>query len=1040
MKVEATKDAMVQAFARAVEQEGGKALLVGGLVRDELLGLPSKDYDFEVFGLDQEKLKEILSRFGNVKEVGKQFGVLHIQELDWDIALPRREKKVREGHKGFDVVPDPSMTIEEAAKRRDLTINALSKDPLTGEIIDPLGGIADLKQGILRMADPNTFGDDPLRALRTAQFAARFNFDVDPETLEVVAAQPIEELPGERILPEFSKMLLKGKKPSKGIEVLRRANLLRYFPEIENLQGVPQDPEHHPEGDVYVHTLMVIDEAAKQKRGNPDFDLPLMFGALAHDFGKPDNTQEENGRIRALGHEEGGWEPTVNFLKRMKAPNDLIKQVATLVVTHLRPQLMPERAGRKGYRKLGRLLESANVSPELLASVSKADTLGRTTEKAIRKDTRLADKFLIEFHEHVTNTIEPGQKKLTDVVTGKDLIARGMKPGPDMGKFLKLTRAIEDETGLKDPDKIIDLATRFLDSRQEGGGSPKKDELECGDSHIRPGEECYDGEYREARNKGLTKSSQGPSEFRTHPNPNEPDWVLWHEFDWPWKDDMKVKHPGLATAEPQRQHERSITYQPRWFNAGTPRSKRSERGKGSRDGFSGLFPYIPEEHEHAGPPTIPEDITNWESVTPEPPNPLLSFNWDSEPTVQDIGPEWRDEFPNADQFPATHYPADKGAGFLPVELPIPQVLEGPSIDPHPSPMRATDSPPQSSHPGQFTRYPGGGGLDRAPMIHPQGKKKPSGFLPVQNMPNPSRNMFKAAIDIPDSDFDQYDLKRGITDEQEENGLEPKDAKEIVKEKIKTDPDFYERKPRNELDNMPWKNKGQEPAPGTETVEGKPKYGRGGGGNGGYITKEKHGPGGGDDNSREYWDMDFTGKKPGFMSIDPPKENVYKAEAARTREDLDDLDVIFPKDYNPDWGIKNKPEVGPNTKHRNERHVAPDPIQADDDIHQKQTQTLVPNQKLSIAVNPRGKAGERIIMMSPLFEEVSPAIQALRSQRFEDHGAVVVDGPPMWLLGLGPKLEALDKSHSSSSEDLWQEILKLVGKSGLTVDYTQKPRI
>ena len=323
-----TKDPMVQAFARAVEQAGGKALLVGGLVRDELLGLESKDYDFEVFGLPMEKVQEIMTQFGNVKEVGQQFGVLNIQELDWDVALPRREKKTGEGHKGFDVVPDPTMTVEEAARRRDLTINAMSKDPLTGEVIDPLGGMADLKAGVLRMADPNTFGDDPLRALRVAQFAARFDFDVEPETLKVVAAQPLEELPGERILPEFSKMLLKGKKPSKGIEVLRQANLLRYFPEIEALQGVVQDKEHHPEGDVYVHTLMVIDEAARQRTGDPAFDLPLMFGALAHDFGKPNFTQvEESGRVRALGHEEGGLEPTNEFMNRMKAPGALTKQV-----------------------------------------------------------------------------------------------------------------------------------------------------------------------------------------------------------------------------------------------------------------------------------------------------------------------------------------------------------------------------------------------------------------------------------------------------------------------------------------------------------------------------------------------------------------------------------------------------------------------------------------------------------------------------------------------------------------------------------------
>ena len=1065
MKIEATKsieDPMVQAFARAVESAGGKALLVGGLVRDKLLGIgDSKDYDFEVFGLPMEKVNEILKQFGNVKDVGEQFGILMIQNLNWDVALPRREMKTGEGHKGFEVVPDPTMSIEAAARRRDLTINSMSMDPLSGEIIDPLNGIADLQAGILRMADPNTFGDDPLRALRVAQFAARFDFDVEPETLSVMARQPLEQLPGERILPEFSKMLLKGKTPSKGIEVLKQSNLLRYFPEIEKLQGVPQDPVHHPEGDVYVHTLMVLDEAAKQRTGNPDFDLPLMLGALAHDFGKPDNTQtEEGGKIRALGHEEGGYEPTVAFLKRMKAPKDLTNKVAALVVTHLRPQLMPERAGRKGYRKLSRLLDSAGVSPELLAAVSKADTLGRTTEKALRRDTSMADKFLAEYAEHVTKTLEPGQKALQDAVTGKDLIARGMKPGPDLGKFLTLTRAIEDETGLKDADKIIDLAARFLSQYKKEGASDKMNK--CGDSHIREGEECYDGNYREARKKGITKGSQGPSEFRTHPDPDQSDHLYWRShFDWAWKDPEgeQTTHPGLGparpltehssvTAEPQRQHERSLKFQPRWFNSGTKWSERPPSGKGSRDGFSGSLPFVPPEQEHSGPPPIPKDHPQWQSVTPEDGIPgdydlhglkenassLHAFNWDKSPVISDIGPEHRDEFPGG-EFPTHTYPADKGAGYLAVELPMTQLLEGPEMQMPLAPMKADESEEsrQSSAPGKFVRYPGGGGLDRAPMVRPQGEPKPTGFLPVVNYPDPGRNMFKAELD---SDVDQNELKLAIKYFDEDP--------DVAVKNLHKDAKFYSKKPRNELDFVPNKGKNQVNAPEIESIEGSPDFGRGGQDPDpeAPLVRNKTGKGGhnGDDKSREYWDMDRTGKKPGFMSIEPPKENIYKASASRTMEDYRKIGTIFPKDYNPDWGQPGKPAVGPNTKHRNERKVAPDPIKGDDGILQKQGQQLVPNQKLSIAVNPNGPPGEKIVMMSPLFTEVSPAIQALRSQRFEDYGAVVIDGPPDWLLSLGPKLEALDRGASNvSSNDLWKQVLEMVERSGLTVDYTQEPK-
>ncbi len=1194
MKVEATpeQDAMVQAFARAIEAAGGKALLVGGLVRDEILGLPSKDFDFEVFGLPMEKVQAILSRFGNVKEVGQQFGVLNIQELDWDVALPRREQKIGEGHKGFDVVPDPTMSIEDAARRRDLTINALSKDPLTGEILDPLNGMADLKAGILRMADPNTFGDDPLRALRVAQFAARFDFDVDPETLKVVAAQPLEQLPGERILPEFSKMLLKGQKPSKGIEVLHQANLLRYFPEIEALQGVPQEPKWHPEGDVYVHTLLVLDEAAKQRTGDPAFDLPLMLGALAHDFGKPATTtqggvlwkaENENAKrmldeaikesmpISSCGHEAAGIEPTRAFLGRMKAPLALTKQVETLVDTHLRPAMLPGTGGRKGYRKLGRTLSDAGVSPELLAALSKADVLGRTTEEALRRDVSSQDKFLEDYHQHVTSVSAPGGK-LVDSVSGRHLIARGFKPGPDMGKFLALTRSIEDETAITDPDKLIELATRFLKDRSEGGGSQEEGENQCGDSHIRPGEECFDGNYREERKKGNTKSmtadffdwtigrpcedgdekypdkctgpgssaenpygphdnipdtqwelppadttpyapdeelalppeleepapqaqepntqlgpdawelpfsdeelnnpkqnaadqkmlkqtekdfakkqndadkamlkktqedqkaqkladkehaqrfkqeeqeynkylaqgpksqvpqgmdfkewlqyivlgpdsdkatGKGPSEFRTNPDKTQPDFLLWEQFEMPADQKGKSLHPGLASvalAEPQRRHKRAQEYPGvKDFDRGSRFSNHPLEGPLGRDGFGGSTPRQMEELDPS-----PNGMTPETGIFP---------NWEGDPAE------------------AYETPNDKDRGFLPVELPFPEMPE--TSTPHPSPTRGAEDSPPSSFPGQIVRKPGGGGLDRAPMIKPRGADQETGFLPVQNYPDPERNMFKACA--------QEDADKATST------LDPTDV------------------------HGPG---GQNPG-GDDMNHG--ERGRGGRGGGTKI--------------RPYWDMDFTGKKSGFMSIEEPKENIYPAatEAARTMEDLMDIDAIFPKEYSPSLE-EERPGIGPSMNHRNEREVPIDPIQAspatftgpdlgmgmralevhdaveaDDDanVEQKQVQPLMPNQKMAIAVDPKGPMGERIVIMSPLFEEASPAIMALRSHRFERHGGIVIDGPPEWLLGITPRLEALDKSSGNDgADDLFARVQQLIQSAGMPIEYEQQPR-
>ena len=980
MKVEATpeQDAMVQAFARSIEQAGGKALLVGGLVRDEILGLPSKDFDFEIFGLPMKRVQNILSRFGKVKEVGQQFGVLNIQELDWDVALPRREQKTGEGHKGFDVVPDPTMSVEDATRRRDLTINALSKDPLTGEIIDPLNGMADIKAGILRMADPNTFGDDPLRALRVAQFAARFDFDVDPETLKVVAAQPLEELPGERILPEFSKMLLKGKVPSKGIEVLRAANLLRYFPEIEALQGVPQEPKWHPEGDVYVHTLMVLDEAAKQRTGDPAFDLPLMLGALTHDFGKPMSTEEIDGHITSRGHEEAGIEPTRAFLGRMKAPLALTKQVETLVDTHLRPAILPGTSGRKGYRKLGRTLGDADVSPELLAALSKADVLGRTTEEALRRDVSSQDKFLEDYHQHVTSVAAPGGK-LVDSVSGKHLIAKGFKPGPDMGKFLALTRAVEDETGITDPDKLIDLAARFLSDRSEEGGSQEKNENECGDSHIRPGEECFDGNYREMRKQGKTKSGVfgtgvGPSGFRTNPDKTQDDFLLWDLYEWPADEKGESQHPGLATAEPQRLHKRAEEYPGvKDFDRGSRFSNHPLEGPLGRDGFGGSTPHQMEELEPS-----PNGMTPETGIFPD---------WDALPSTGDIGPDHRQPFPGSEEFPKSEYPNDKGAGFLATELPIPQMLEDPL--PHPSPTRSAEESPPSSFPGQMVRKPGGGGLDRAPMMKPRGAPQETGFLPVQNYPDPERNMFKACAQ--DDHADDDDKAAAAFDPRKVHGPG-----------------------------------GQNPG-GDDMNHG--ERGRGGRGGGTKI--------------RPYWDMDFTGKKSGFMSIEEPEENIYPAatEAARTMEDLMDIDAIFPKEYSPSLE-EERPGIGPSMNHRNERHVAPDPIQSDDDanVEQKQVQPLMPNQKMAIAVDPKGPMGERIVIMSPLFEEASPAIMALRSHRFERHGGIVIDGPPEWLLSITPRLEALDKSSGhEGAADLFARVQQLIQSAGMPIEYEQEPR-
>ena len=457
-------------FACRIREAGGRALLVGGIVRDMLMGSGDlaemgveQDVDIEVYNLPWDEVREALERFDIVHEVGKQFGVMKAMTLGWDVSLPRTESKSGPGHKGFSVNASPHIGYEDAARRRDLTINAVSYDPLSGELIDPMHGKLDIEWRLIRMADPLTFGDDPLRALRVARFAARFpDFRVDPSTLRMVGAQPIHELPAERIFVEFKKILL-GEKPSRGFDVLKDSGLLRYFPIINELRGVPQDPGHHPEGCVYTHTMMVIDEAAKLRVGDDEFDLPLMFGALSHDFGKPLSTSSLSGKIHTRGHEDAGAFPAREFMRGLKAPTRLVAQVGGLVECHLKPQLMPMRARMKGYRRLMRKLNANYISPNLLAAVSIADTQGRgTTDEKKAKSLALNRVFLSELDEYTRSMPEKGIE-MRDAVTGRHLIAIGMEPGIEMGNLLVRCRSVQDEIGMSnEPGLIITTALKAM--------------------------------------------------------------------------------------------------------------------------------------------------------------------------------------------------------------------------------------------------------------------------------------------------------------------------------------------------------------------------------------------------------------------------------------------------------------------------------------------------------------------------------------------------------------------------------------------------
>lgn len=442
----------VLAIAQAVQQAGGLALLVGGYVRDTLLGIDSKDYDIEVYGLSLEELESLLSQFGTVMKVGRAFGVLRIKSYDIDISLPRKDSKTSAGHRGFVVDLDPHLSFADAALRRDLTVNSMGMDPLTFEVIDPHGGQLDLKSGVLRATDADSFCEDPLRGLRVAQFAARFDLRPNDALINICRNLDLSELPAERLYWEFHKLLLKGTKPSLGLQFLRDSELLRFFKPIEALIDVPQDARWHPEGDVWVHTLMCLDVAATLRTGVAFEDEVLMFGVLCHDFGKPaTTTQEADGRIRSIMHEDRGVQPTLEFLQQLKVGNKLCDAICKVVRCHLRPsQFVQGNAGQAAYRRLARELSESGVTMTLLERVARADALGRTTPNAQNGIFPNGDSFL-SLAQQASVLSSPTQ----DVVQGRHLIERGYQPGPNFGALLRACRNVQDETGLEDANEII---------------------------------------------------------------------------------------------------------------------------------------------------------------------------------------------------------------------------------------------------------------------------------------------------------------------------------------------------------------------------------------------------------------------------------------------------------------------------------------------------------------------------------------------------------------------------------------------------------
>ena len=410
-------------IAKAIDACGGKTYFIGGFVRDRLMGLPNKDVDVEVHGVPVDALRNLLEQFGEVITIGKSFGVYSIRGYDIDIAIPRKEKNTGRGHRDFELYTDPFLGEEAAARRRDFTINALMQNVLTGEIVDCFGGREDLKNGVIRHIDSDSFVEDPLRVLRAAQFASRFEFKVADETMDLCRQIDLSALPKERVTAELKKALCKGRKPSLFFEVLREMDQLDcWFPELVSLIGLEQDPIFHPEGDVWTYVMAALDKAVAY-RDRAEEPFRFMLVPLVHDLGKIETTEEVNGRIHAYNHEIVGLPIVSRFLHRLTNDAGLIRYVMNMTELHMRPNTVAY--AKSSIKKTNRLFDEA-VSPYELILFSTIDMFSERYEGE-RKDNLefLLDRLEI-YKEYMSRPY----------VTGKDLIDAGLSPGEDFKEIL----------------------------------------------------------------------------------------------------------------------------------------------------------------------------------------------------------------------------------------------------------------------------------------------------------------------------------------------------------------------------------------------------------------------------------------------------------------------------------------------------------------------------------------------------------------------------------------------------------------------------
>ncbi|MFL5805889.1 MAG: CCA tRNA nucleotidyltransferase [Roseiflexaceae bacterium] len=457
----------------AIQAAGGLPLLVGGAVRDILLGYAPKDLDIEVYQLDVERLAVALAPFGRIDAVGRSFGVLKLRTpagQEFDFALPRRESKVGAGHRGFLAAPDPTMTPQEAAARRDFTINAMAITP-AGQVLDFFGGQDDLRARILRHTTA-AFAEDPLRVLRGMQFAARFDMRLAPATA-VLCRQLLAEAPTlaiERVWAEWWKWAAQGVRLSAGLRVLEETGWINLYPELAALVGCEQDPVWHPEGSVFVHSLHVCDAAAAiaEREGlQGEQRAVLIFAALCHDLGKPATTSHDlDGHIRSPGHDQAGIAPTESLLRRIGCPHGIAAQVVPLVREHMVHIGMT--LTDRSVRRLALRLAPATI--EQWGRLVEADHSGRPPLPPGNPGAEIVA---------LAQRLGTAEGRPAPLLFGRHLIDAGlMQPGPALGALLRRAYQAQIDGVFATAEEGLAWAARELQGsgfRVQGSGVGEED-------------------------------------------------------------------------------------------------------------------------------------------------------------------------------------------------------------------------------------------------------------------------------------------------------------------------------------------------------------------------------------------------------------------------------------------------------------------------------------------------------------------------------------------------------------------------------------